>query len=146
METYSAATVAEATGASVVTLQRYVQQGIIELQPCDGRSRGSGDKRKYSRRRVMQIAITLECSRLGIAPKRGGKAALEFSDRGNSNRGIGDLFPRGTTYLVGFPDGANKVLNVPPDKSIIDVLAGDTAFIVNVNSVAAKVTEKLETK
>jgi hypothetical protein len=93
---------------------------------------------------VIQIAITLECSRLGVAPSRGAKAAFAFSDRGSAGRAIGELFPLGTTLLVGLATGENKVVNVPPDLSINDVLSKDaSAFIVNCNSVVAKVTEKL---
>jgi hypothetical protein len=145
MNTYPAATVADATGASLSTLQRYTQPGgHIAFQPCDGQSRGSGDKRQYSTRRIIQTAITIECSRLGIAPSRGAKAAFEFSDRGGAGRAVGELFPLGATLLVGLPTGENKVINIPPDLSISDVLSTDTAaFIINCNNVVAKVTSKL---
>lgn len=147
MQTYTAAAIAEATGASVLTLQRYVQQGHTAFQPCDGKSRGSGDKRKYSTRRAIQTAITIECSRLGIVPSRGAKAAFEFSDRTNTGRAVGELYPLGTTILVGLPTGENKVINVPPDKSISDVLSNDSAaFIIDCGSVVAKVTSKLDKK
>ena len=147
MDTHTAATVAEATGASPATLQRYMMQGITEFQPCDVPSRGSGEKREYSTRRAIQIAITLEASRLGIAPKRGGKAAFEYSDRGNPGRTVGEPYPIGATLLVGFPNGQNKVINIPPDKSVSDVLSDDSAvFIINCNKVAAKVTDKLSNK
>jgi hypothetical protein len=143
MKTYTAEAVADATGASPSTLQRYVQK-ITPFQPCDGQSRGSGDKRLYSTRRVIQTAITLECARLGISPSRGGKAAFNFSDRGSAGRAIGELYPLGTTLLVGFPTGESKVINVPPDLTLPDVLSTDGAvFIINCNNVVAKVTEKL---
>jgi hypothetical protein len=144
MNTYRAAIVAEATGASVATLIRYGKENT-KLQPCDKRANGSGAL--YSTRRVMQIALTVECSRLGIAPSRGGKAAFEYSDRGNPGRAVGELYPIGATLLVGFPNGQNKVINIPPDKSISDVLSDDSAvFIVNCNHVVAKVTDKLSKK
>jgi hypothetical protein len=142
--THTAATVAEATGASPATLQRYMSPRIAPFQPCDVPSRGSGDKRGYSTRRAIQIALTLEASRLGIAPSRGGKAAFEFSDRGNPGRAVGELYKLGTTLLVGLPTGENKVVNKPPDLSISDVLSDDNAvFIINCNNVVAKVTDKL---
>jgi hypothetical protein len=121
-----------------------VRLGIIPFQACDKASHGSGEKNGYSSRRVMQIAIMVECSRLGVVPSRSAKAAFEFSDRGSAGRDVGELFPLGTTFLVGLATGENKLLNVPPDLSINDVLSKDaSAFIVNCNSVVAKVTEKL---
>jgi hypothetical protein len=44
MRTHKAAAVIEATGVSPITLQRYMLKNIA-FQPCDGVSRGSGDKR-----------------------------------------------------------------------------------------------------
>lgn len=146
MKTYSAGEVAEATGASHATLRRYMRWHT-PFQPCDGQSRGSGEKNRYSWRRLIQTGLTVACSQIGVAPSRGAKAAFEFSDKGNPRRAIGELFPLGTTYLVGFPSSENRVINVPPDLSIADVLSNDTAaFIVNVNNVIAKITEKLDSQ
>jgi hypothetical protein len=146
MNTYKAAAVIEATGVSPITLQRYMVKNI-SFQPCDDVSRGSGDKRGYSTRRAIQVAMTFEASRLGIVPSRGAKAAFEFTDKGNPGRTVGELYPLGTTLLVGMLDGKNKVVNVPPDLSIGDVLSTDGAvFIINCNNVVANVTEKLSSK
>ena len=145
MEIYSAGTVALATETSLPTLQRYKQQGILRLQPCDQPSSGSGDKCGYSLRRVVQVAIITELNKIGIAPSRAAQAAFEFSDRGGRGRGIGELFPRATTYLVGLPDGENKVFGVPPDLSVADVLGGTAAFIINITRVVERITENLET-
>jgi hypothetical protein len=146
MNTHLAGAVAEATGASLATMIRYANP-LTPFQPCDKRANGSGERNLYSDRRVMQIALTIECSRLGIAPSRGAKAAFEFSDRGDPGRAIGELFPLGRTLLVGLPDGENNVVNVPPDLSISDVLSNDTAaFIIDVGPVVAKVTSKLAKK
>jgi hypothetical protein len=147
MEIYTAGTVASATGTSLPTLQRYKQQGLVRLQPCDVPSSGSGDKCGYSHRRAIQIALITELNKIGIAPSRAAKAAFEFSDKGNSGRAVGELYPLGVTYVVGLAGAENKVVNVPPDLSVSDVLANDTAaFIINVNNVVAKVTQKLETQ
>jgi hypothetical protein len=145
MKTYPAGVVAVATGTSLPTLQRYRQQGHIDFQPCDVASAGSGEKCGYSARRVFQVALITELSHISIGPSRAAKAAFEFSDKGNTGRPVGELYPRGTTFLVGLPRGENRVVNVPPDLSIADVLSSDaTAFIINCNSVIERVTNKLD--
>jgi hypothetical protein len=143
MKTYTAAVAAEASGASASTLQRYANHHL-RFQPCDGESRGSGDKRQYSTRRVIQTAIMVECSRLGISAARAERASFEFSDRGNSGRAVGELFPLGRTVLMGLADGQSKVINIPPDLTIADVLSSDgAAFIIDCGNVVAKVTKEL---
>jgi hypothetical protein len=147
MKTYPTGVVADATDTPQTTLQRLIQRHHIEFQPCDVPSRGCGENRGYSPRRVMQIALTTGLNALGIGPSRAAKAAFEFSDRGGPGRAVGELYPLGRTLLVGLPRGENKVVNVPPDLSISDVLSNDTAaFIIDVGPVVAKVTSKLGNK
>jgi hypothetical protein len=145
MNKYTTAQVVEATGVSLSALHRYISQGHIKFLACDYKSSGSGERHEYSERRVLQTGIIVECKDLGITPSRASKAALEFTDRGNPGRAIGELYPLGTTYLVGLPRKENRVVNVPPDLSVADVLSNDTAaFIINLNNVVAKVTERLK--
>jgi hypothetical protein len=147
MKTYPTGVVGKATDTPLATLQRYLQRNHITLQPCDVPSRGCGENRGYSQRRVLQIALTTELARLGIGPSRAAKAAFEFTDRGNTGRTVGELFPLGRTLLVGLPRGESKVINIPPDMSISDVLSNDgAAFIIDCGNVVAKVTEKLSKK
>jgi len=147
MKTYQTGVAGKATDTPLSTLQRYLQRNHITLQPCDVPSRGCGENRGYSLRRVLQIAITTELSHLGIGPSRAAKAAFEFSDRGNTGRAVGELYPLGRTLLVGLPRGENKVICIPPDQSISDVLSNDSAaFIIDCNNVVAKVTSKLDKK
>ncbi|MGY4502382.1 hypothetical protein ACVWYH_006339 [Bradyrhizobium sp. GM24.11] len=144
MQTYPTGIASKATGTPLATLQRYLRQSNITLQPCDVPSRGCGENRGYSLRRIMQIAFTTELTRLGIGPSRAAKAAFEFSDRGGTGRQVGELYPLGQTLLVGLPDGKSKVINVPPDKSINDVLSNDSAaFICDCGYVVAKVLSNL---
>jgi hypothetical protein len=147
MKIYPTGIVGKATDTPLATLQRYLQRNHITLQPCDVPSRGCGENRGYSQRRVLQIALTTELTRLGIGPSRAAKAAFEFTDRGNVGRAVGDLYPLGRTLLVGLPRGESKVINIPPDMSISDVLSNDgAAFIIDCGNVVAKVKEKLSTK
>jgi hypothetical protein len=147
MKTYPTGVAGKATGTPLATLQRYLQRNHITLQPCDVPSRGCGDNRGYSLRRIYQIALTTELTRLGIGPSRAAKAAFEFTDRGNPGRDVGGLYPLGQTLVVGLPRGESKVINVPPDQSLSEVLPNYTAaFIINCNNVVAKVTENLSKK
>jgi hypothetical protein len=115
------------------------------MQSCDKASRGCGENRGYSIRRINQMALTVELTALGIGPSRAAKAAYEFSDRGSPGRAIGETYPLGTTLLVGLPRSENRVINIPPDKTILDVLAsGSAAFIIDCGKVVAKVKETLD--
>lgn len=147
MQTYPTGVVSAVTDTPQATLQRYLQRHHITLQPCDVPSRGCGENRGYSLRRVLQIALTTELSRIGIGPSRAAKAAFEFSDRGGQGRGVGQLYPIGRTLLVGLPYGESKIINIPPDQSISDVLSNDSsAFIIDCGNVVEKVISKLETQ
>lgn len=147
MNTFPNAIVREVTGTPLATLQRYLDRGHITLQPCDVQSGGSGQRRGFSPRRIFQIAIVKEIIGLGVSPSRASKAAFAFTDQSSPGRDVGEVFPLGTTYLVGLPRGENRVVCVPPDLSIADVLSNDpAAFIININNVIAKVTEKLDNK
>src|ERR1700712_1554945 len=110
MKTYPTGIAGKATDTPLPTLQRYLQRNHIMLQPCDVPSRGCGENRGFSLRRILQVALTTELSHIDIGPSRGAKAAFEFTDRGNPGRAVGELFPLGTTYLVGLPGGQNKVV------------------------------------
>jgi hypothetical protein len=48
-------------------------------------------------------------------------------------------------WLSAWPRGENRVINIPPDQSISDVLSSDSAaFIIDCNNVVAKVLSKLD--
>jgi hypothetical protein len=147
MQTYTSGVAVEVTGTSQATLQRMFQRNHVTLQPCDIPSKGCGENRGLSIRRILQIAFTTELSRLGIGPSRAAKAAYEFTDRGNPGRGVGELYPLGRTVLMGLADGQSKVINIPPDLTIADVLSTDgAAFIIDCGNVVARVTKKLSNK
>lgn len=144
MNTYPFSAAQEAAGTSFAALQRLFDRKVITLQPCDRVASGSGSRRGYSVRRIVQIALTTELTALGISTSRAAKAAFEFSDRGSPGRNLGEPYPLGTTLLVGLPEGAHKVLNIPPDKTISEVLASHSAaFIIDAGKVVANVKEKL---
>ena len=145
MNVYSASSAGKAAGMPLDTLQRYLDRKQISLQPCDQASGGSGQPRGFSSRRVTQLAIVRELTSLGIGPSRAAKAAFAFSDRGNPGREIGQLYPDSTTILVGLPRGENRVVSIPPDRSISDVLSHDTtAFILILDPLVARINSHLD--
>jgi hypothetical protein len=147
MKTYPTGVAVKVTDTPEPTLQRMFQRHHVTLQPCDVPSKGCGENRGLSIRRILQIAITTELSLVGIGPSRGAKAAFEFTDRGNPGRAVGELYKIGRTLLVGLPRGESKVVNIPPDSSIIDVLSNDSAaFLIDCGAVVAKVMSKLDTQ
>jgi hypothetical protein len=147
MKTYPTGVAVKVTDTPEPTLQRMFQRHHVTLQPCDVPSKGCGENRGLSIRRILQIAITTELSRLGIGPSRAAKAAFEFTDKGNAGRAVGELYPIGRTLLVGLPRAESKVVNIPPDLSISDVLSADSAaFLIDCGNVVEKVMSKLETQ
>jgi hypothetical protein len=147
MKTYPTGVAVKVTNTPEPTLQRMFQRHHVTLQPCDVPSKGCGENRGLSIRRILQIAFTTELSQLGIGPSRAAKAAFEFTDKGNVGRAVGELYPIGRTLLVGLPRGESKVVNVPPDLSISDVLSADSAaFLIDCGNVVAKVMSKLSTQ
>lgn len=145
MKTYSSGVAEKVTDTPQHTLQRLFQRNHVTIQPCDVPSKGCGENRGLSMRRILQIAITTELSRLGIGPSRAAKAAFQFTDRSNPGRAVGEAYPLGRTVLLGLADGQSKVINIPPDLTIADVLSTDgAAFIIDCGSVVAKVTKKID--
>lgn len=108
MKTYPTGVAGKATGTPLATLQRYLQRSHITLQPCDVPSRGCGENRGYSLRRILQIALTTELTRLGIGPSRAAKAAFEFSDKGGTGRPVGNSILWARRCLLGCRTGRAK--------------------------------------
>lgn len=145
MNHYQTAAVSKATDTPILKLQRYFERSHIRLQPCDLPSRGSGEKRGYSLRRIHQIAITTQLGWLGIGPSRAAEAAFAFSDKATPGREVGELYPLGRTMLVGHRSGQNKIVNIAPDESLDKILEQDNAaFLIDCGRVVANVKSKME--
>lgn len=145
MKTFPAAVVSRVTQIPITRLQQYFDRNHITMQPCDIPSKGSGEKRGYSRRRINQIAITTQLGWLGIGPSRAAQAGFQFSDKGNPGREVGELFPLGRTLLVGARSRENKVINVPPYETLEDVLKHDAvAFVVDCGKIMKEIQERMD--
>lgn len=141
--TYRAAVAAKAAGLHPRRLQNLLDRGIVEFQQCDQPTKGSGNPRGHSKRRILQFAIIGQLTPLGILPKRAAAAAFEFSDRGNDQRAAGELFPLGRTILIGTADGAH-VINVAPDETLDEKLPALPTFIVDVGPIHSQVENSID--
>jgi hypothetical protein len=120
--------------------RRYIDSGFFQMQRCDRASTGSGDHAGYSRRRIMQAAITKSLTNLGVSISTASAAALAFSDEGQTDRAPGELFEYGKTLLVILPDGSTTVKNVFGDASLEEI-STDAAcsIVVKINKIVAQV-------
>lgn len=147
MKTYPAAVASRATETPLLRLQQYFERNHITTQPCDVASKGCGEKRGYSLRRIHQIAITTQLGWLGIGPSRAAEAAFAFSDKATPGREVGELYPLGRTMLVGHRSGQNKIVNIAPDESLDKILEPDNAaFVIDCGRVVANVKSKMDNK
>lgn len=100
-------------GISHHRLARWLDRGIVRLRPYDIETQGTGDPRLFSIRRIYQIAITAELTRIGVSADRASRAALAFTDHDQPGRQAGELFADGATWLALTAD-ADLVVR-PPD-------------------------------
>jgi hypothetical protein len=131
---------ARAAGYRCRELRRQSDIGALKLQRCDRASTGSGDHAGYSRRRVLQAAVTKELIGVGITMAKASVAAFVFSDKGQTGRGPGETFELGKTLLVIGKDGSATIKNVFADASVADVSGLESCVcIVNLNQVVDRV-------
>jgi hypothetical protein len=146
---WKAADVVQATGISNEHLQRWLDRGLVSLNGCDTSTKGSGRPRLFSERRIYQIAIAHTLTRVGVGPSIALEMAAKFSDQSQPWRGPGELYPCGATVLLGLPGGVGKVVNVPPEHTIDDVLSelpgtdAEGAILVNCNRIVARIDAAL---
>lgn len=104
---FQTADVARAANVSFATLNSWLTRGLVDLSHAPSQPPGTGRPRLFSRRRARHIALTAELTRLGLTIKRASRAALHFSDLGDTHpswRDPGGLFKTGTTMLFVYTD------------------------------------------
>jgi hypothetical protein len=137
---------AKAANTSPKTMRRWLNHNIITLRGNDIRPKGSGDYCGLSRNRVLQAAITQHLLAIGMSLSAAGKAALQFSDYGDTERAAGECFKFGKTLLVIDPAGT-RVTNVDFDVPLFDATRRATsAVVVDINQIAAQVDAALTSK
>jgi hypothetical protein len=120
---------AEAAQFTTKEFRRQVNNGPLKLQGCDRGSSGSGDPIGYSRRRILQAAITKRLTPLGVSASTAAAAAYRFTDEGQTRRQPSETFEHGKTLLLVSPEGAT-VKNVFFDVTLSDATDRTVAAIV----------------
>ncbi|MDB5451439.1 MAG: hypothetical protein JWO33_17 [Caulobacteraceae bacterium] len=144
---------ADAAGIPVVTLKNWLNPARGVVLPGGGGG-AKGAPRLFSLLRIYQIAITAELVRLGQDPSASAKAALKFSDTGagsgKAKRRPGQLFEDGDTYLCVTPGGAARVVKVPSDLTVRELVSELTAgnpsrglIMLNLESIVLSVRHSL---
>lgn len=109
--------VSEATRVHPVTLKSYISRGYVVLGKGDRAGDGAGSRRRFTLRRIYQIAILARLAEMGVPLDAASAASLDFTDfagpdwHGRKTRDAADpdvaelrepgaLFKIGDTYLV----------------------------------------------
>jgi hypothetical protein len=143
------ADVVRATGLPPRVLSDWLDRGVIVLGRDDVDAAGSGSPRQFSRRRVNQIALTVELSRAGLPASLAAQAAAAFTDAPSPGRAAGDLFANGETLLIHGAAGSRVIAAHTRD----DFAAAATDFssnpggmvVINVGAVLGRVDAALGT-
>lgn len=118
--TYPLRVGARAAQIPTTTYRRWMDNKVVPLRSNDLNPGGSGQYCGLSRARILQAAITAALQKSGVSLSNAAKAALKFSDEGQTGRDPGELFKHAKTILVIGPEGAT-VQNVLFDATLTDV-------------------------
>jgi hypothetical protein len=99
-QTWTLGVAANAAQTAAKTVRRWLDNGVIALRGHDVKSDGSGFYCGLSRARVLQTAITRALLNVGVSLSVAARAALIFSDHGDSDRLPGELFKFGKTSMM----------------------------------------------
>lgn len=124
---FSPAQVADAVGISLDTLNNWLRpdRGVATLSvDVMGGGGGHGRRREFTLRGAYQIALTAKLVARGLTPQVASKAALHFAGTGDEDRGPGELFAEGETFLCcDHESGAAEVVQIGLQEGFFAVLA-----------------------
>lgn len=147
---YRASAVAKAANIPLQRLSSWLDRGVIRMSGDDIDTQSSGIPRQFSRRRLYQIALTSELTRLGIDASAAARAAAVFADESQDGRAAGELFAEGKTVLILDESGA-RCINIA-DRSAFEAamqtVYADTRTVlaVNISTLVARVDVALAAK
>jgi hypothetical protein len=141
IQTWPLRDAAHAAGVPPRKMQRWREHKVFDCRRNDKPPSGSGDPAGFSRRRIMQIAITRHLADLGMSPKRAAKAAFAFTDIDDQDRPACELHTFGQTVLIVTKDRI-RVANTGLDLGIADFVPA--AAFINLNEIVASVDAKLK--
>ncbi|TPG44222.1 hypothetical protein EAH89_27785 [Roseomonas nepalensis] len=140
---YTSEQVCQAADINLSTLKNWMMRDppiiLMKKDRGDSERGGRGSPLLFSFNRVLQIAITAELVRMGLAPRRAADISLGFSDAGDTAAGFvgdqcleeavqqmrspGQLYPEGLTLLVGYAERTTgKTINVTDETKLLDLL------------------------
>jgi hypothetical protein len=144
VQTYPLRVAAEAAQIPERTGRRWIDNHVITLGGIDSRTTGSGNHCGWSRNRIEQAATMEILLKSGMSLSRAAKAALKFTDEGQTGRAPGQLFEHGKTMLVISGNGAS-VKNCFFDATLADVSNREISITsVDMNKVVDQVDSVLE--
>jgi hypothetical protein len=147
----------EAAQIDLATLKNWASRKPSAVLIGDEERVASGEQRsvfRFTLRRVLQLAITAELVKLGLAPREASLHAAQFTDMedgelpGRQSRRMGELFRRHHTFMLIYPDAAYCAIeNIKADEPWrLVVRKGDgaprnfsSAIILNLNQIDARV-------
>jgi hypothetical protein len=135
--------VADAAEIPIETLFRHLDRRTITLDAGDLNPGSSGKPRMFGAPSIYRVAILHRLTRAGLPPAAAKKFADQFSDTGQAGRQPGALFPTGRTLMITSQDGGGKIINLPPESFIDDVLSAEITVVVDLGRIVAGVNRRL---
>lgn len=144
---YTVTAAARACGLPNSTLCQWLDRKIIKPGLDDVDEGTSGVPRQFTKRRVLQMALTSELVRIGLKAGDAAQAAAVFSDESQDGRAAGEVFAEGKTALIVDENGARCISVADRDafESAMSTVYADTRTViaVNVSEVIARVDRAL---
>ena len=137
---WRAAQVAAATDTPIDTLARYLERHTIAADIEPG---GSGRPRMFGARSVYRVALVHRLTGAGLPPAAAKKLADLFCDQSQGGRQPGALFPTGRTLLITSQDGVGRIVNLPPEAFLDDVMSNEITIVVDIGRIIAGVNTRL---
>lgn len=107
-------------------------------------ARGRGRNSRFSARTIIRFAVMAAATGNRIPPPIALRAASLFADQDSPGRQAGELYPEGGTFLI-FPDkGEGMLMNISQHSPFGMPAGAETAIIVDVAAVRARVIAFLE--
>ena len=141
--TFPLSVAARAAQISSRKQRRLIDTGVTPLLGNDVKPGGSGYRVGLSRARILQTATAEALWKTGVALSTAAKAALAFSDCGNTGREAGQLYPVGKTVLLVNRDEAT-VKNIFSDTSFSELSNGAACVtVVDMNKIVTQINSVL---
>lgn len=115
---------AAAANIEYTTARNWIDRRVVNYADDDHTPHRQGDRALLTTRRVLQLALTGELTKIGVLARKAAMAAAAFTDHphgvdinGNRvERVRGELFASGATFFVYTPDRpSGTVVNAPAD-------------------------------